>query len=621
MNRERVTWRYGVLAVILLGFGFVILLRTLHHQVINLDKLNNGYVLETDPAERGIVVDRNGVPLIVNRHYYQIAATPDQITKDEARREVAQQLQNLLGIPYEETYAILTELKGKKFAILADAVTQDQANLLQEYTNHLVNERKGLVPLESVYAKPMARRSYPQAELMSHVTGFVMAYNGGVTGIESYYDKFLPQDGIGLIDTDTASLDTLPDEVRRFLPSPAGKDLVLTVDRTVQWIIREELAKGLDEFGAESGSIIVMEPSTGAILGLVNLPDFDPNRFEEEPLKRFPDPAISAQYEPGSIFKIITIGAALDKNIVEPTTIFTDTGSITVGDRVIFNSNRMAYGAVSVTEALARSLNVVTAQISLKLGSDAFYQYLRLFGFGQATNVDLSGEIAGAVKSPGGEDWSPSDLGTNSFGQGLAVTPLQMITAASAIANHGRMMQPHVVAARVVDGKVQYTKPTAIQQVLRPETAHTLSDMLVEVVDTGNIKASIPGYRIAGKSGTAQIPGKYGYEEDATIVSFVGFAPAEDAQFVVLVKMDRPDFRINQWASNTAAPVFSRVTRRLLDYYGIPPMDLEGPEDKSASAPNNGLEQVIEASTVESPVVEPDRLALEAGETGETTNP
>lgn len=619
MNRERITWRYGVLAVIMLAFGLVIVVRTLHHQVIDPDELSGGYVLAEDPAERGIVVDRNGVPLIVNRHYYQIAATPDQITEEEDRREVAQQLENLLGIPYQDTYDILTKFSDTKFAILADAVTQDQANLLLEYTQHLVNERKGLVPLESVYAKPMARRSYPQGELLSHLTGFVMAYNGGVSGVESYYDEFLPQDGIGLIDDDVASLDTLPEDVRRFLPSPAGKDLVLTIDRTVQWIIRDELVRGLDEFGAQSGSVIVMEPSTGAILGLVNLPDFDPNRFEEEPIERFPNPSISYQYEPGSIFKIITMGAALDADVVEPTTIFTDTGTITVGDRVIFNSNRVAYGEVTVTDALARSLNVVTAQIAVELGSETFYRYVRQFGFGEATNVDLSGEIDGALKSPGGQNWSLSDLGTNSFGQGLAVTPLQMINAASAIANDGRMMQPHVVEARVVDGKVQYTKPTAIQQVLRPETAHTLSDMMVEVINTGNIKAAVPGYRVAGKSGTAQIPTQDGYEENATIVSFVGFAPADDPQFVVLVKMDRPDFQINQWASHTAAPVFSRITKRLLDYYGIPPM-APSPDEKTASQQNDELGQAVDVGAP-LPAIEPNRLALSDGGTGEAANP
>jgi cell division protein FtsI/penicillin-binding protein 2 len=573
---NRSNWRFSILAGVLFALVMVILARTLQHQVFSFGESPSALAIASEPAERGAVVDRNGVPFIVNRHYFQLAATPDLIETDEERIEVATQLDELLGIPAEDTFTTLKFCgeEGLRFCVLADAITAEETQLLQKYIEELETSR-GLVPLQHVYAKPMTRRSYPQAELASHLTGFVMVDTGGVTGIEEYYDEFLPADGIGLLRDKTDAIEVLPDDVQRFLPSPAGKDLILTVDRTVQWIIHEELAKGLDEFGAESGTIIVMEPSTGAILGMVSLPDFDPNRFEEEPMERFTNPAISAQYEPGSVFKIITIGAALDAGIVEPSTVFTDTGRITIGDRVIFNSDRVAYGEVTVTGALARSLNVVTSQIAEKLGEDRLYPYIRQFGFGKPTNIDLSGEISGALKTPGNPEWSLSDLATNSFGQGLAVTPLQMANATAAIANGGRMMQPHVVQARIVGDSVQVIEPTAVQQVLSPETAEKLTEMMVEVVETGNVKAAVPGYRVAGKSGTAQIPTPDGYEERATIVSFVGFAPADDPKFVVLVKMDRPDFTINQWASHTAAPVFSRVTERLLQYYSIPPEEPE----------------------------------------------
>lgn len=564
------------MAGVLVLFGFVILGRTLQHQVFSMSDSLNTLEIAAEPAQRGVVVDANGVPLIVNRYYYQLAATPNLIKTDEARREVATQLEALLGIPAQDTFNTLksTGENDHQFCVLADAISAEEAQLLQDYVEQLETER-GLVPLQHVYAKPMTRRSYPQAELAAHVTGMVTVGSGGVTGIEEYYDEFLPEDGIGLLDANGESIDALSPDVRRFLPSQAGKDLVLTIDRTVQWIIHEELRKGLEEFKADSGSIIVMEPSTGAILGMVNLPDFDPNRFEEEPIERFTNPAISAQYEPGSIYKIITFGAAVDAGIVKPTTVYTDTGSFTIGDRVIFNSDRVAYGEVTVTDALARSLNVISAQLSEELGAERFYRYVRQFGFGEATNIDLSGEIEGALKSPGHPEWSLSDLGTNSFGQGLAVTPLQMVNAAAAIANGGRMMQPHVVQARIEGERVQLIEPTAVQQVLSPETAELLTEMMVEVVNTGNVKAAVEGYRVAGKSGTAQIPTPEGYEERATIVSFVGFAPADNPRFVVLVKMDRPDFTINQWASHTAAPVFSRVTKRLLDYYSIPPQEEE----------------------------------------------
>jgi cell division protein FtsI/penicillin-binding protein 2 len=199
---------------------------------------------------------------------------------------------------------------------------------------------------------------------------------------------------------------------------------------------------------------------------------------------------------------------------------------------------------------------------------------MRLFGFGEATQIDLSGEISGLIKTPNNSDWSLADLGTNSFGQGLAVTPIQMVAAAAAIANEGKLMRPHVVHTRVAQGEVLFTQPTFVRRVLSPETARALTDMMVEVVETGNREGRVAGYRVAGKSGTAQIPTPDGYVEDETIVSFVGFAPADDPKFVVLVKMERPDPSINQWAGQTAAPVFSQVTKRLLDYLHIPPDDI-----------------------------------------------
>ena len=352
MIPNRSNWRFSLLAGALLALVIVILARTLQHQVFSFGEPISALEITSDPAQRGAVVDRSGIPLIVNRHYYQLAATPDLIETDAERMEVAAQLDELLGVPAQDSFETLKFCgeKGYRFCVLADAISAEEAQRLQEFIEELETER-GLVPMQHVYAKPMTRRSYPQSGLAAHVTGFVTVDTGGVTGVEEYYNEFLPADGIGLLNDNSATVDVLSPEVRRFLPSPAGKDLILTLDRTVQWIIHDELQKGLDEFKAESGSIIVMEPSTGAILGMANLPDFDPNRFEEEPLERFTNPAISAQYEPGSIFKIITVGAALDAGIIEPSTIFTDTGNITIGDRVIFNSDRVAYGRVTVTDA------------------------------------------------------------------------------------------------------------------------------------------------------------------------------------------------------------------------------------------------------------------------------
>ncbi|MCC9076540.1 penicillin-binding protein 2 [Litorilinea aerophila] len=566
--------RFHLLAV---GFGLLTLIvlgQLVRYQIFQRDQAAASVVAEEGPTARGIMVDRDGVPLVVNRYFYQISATPRQLETEEARIEVARQLHDLIGLPYDHTMSVLTNYQDAYFAVLANDVSLTEAQKILDF-KALQEKENVIYPLQQVHVRPTPRRFYPQESLFAHLTGFVRPDLGGVMGLEAYYDEFLRQDGAGLLGGRQDGLESLPEEVRRFVPSDVGKDLVLTLDRTVQWIIRDELAQGLAQYRAEAGTIIVMAPKTGAILGMVNLPDYDPNRYPEMPQERFPNPAISAQYEPGSIFKIITMAAALDAGLMEPSTVFTDTGYITVGGRAIYNSNRMAYGQVTATDALARSLNVVTAQVAQLLGPDRFYQYLRLFGFGEATNIDLSGEINGLIKTPQDPHWSLSDLGTNSFGQGLAVTPIQMIRAAAAIANQGRLMQPYVVQARVDGETVQWTEPVTVRQVLQPEAAQKLTEMMVAVVETGNTKARVPGYRVAGKSGTAQIPTPQGYVLDETIVSFIGFAPADDPQLVVLVKMDRPDPNINQWASNTAAPVFSRVMKRLLEHMNIPPESVQ----------------------------------------------
>lgn len=525
---------------------------------------------------RGAIVDHNGVPLVVNRYFFQLTITPSHIKTPEARHEVANQLQELIGLPYDQTYSTLTESAQSMWAVLADAITLEDAHKIAEAQQSL-SQTRATFPLMYVQSTPMTKRYYPQAELTSHILGFVIPSSGGVMGLEEYYNGFLLRDGAGLLGQKSIPVNDLSQDVLRFVPSSVGKDLVLTLDSTVQWIIREELMKGLQEFKAVGGTVIVMDPDTGAIYGMVSLPDYDPNRYEmvpQESYNLFTNPAISAQYEPGSVYKIITMAAGIDAGLVTPDRIFNDSGSYSIGGRVIFNSNRMANGKVTATQALALSLNVITSQIAEELGQDEFYRYVRLFGFGLATNVDLSGEINGLIKTPQDKDWSLADLGTNSFGQGLACTPLQMLNATAVIANGGRLVQPYIVQTRVVDEKAQVTEPIVTRQVIKPEAADAMVQMMADVVGTNASLAGVPGYAVAGKSGTAQIPSAEGYVQEETIVSFVGFAPADDPQFVMLVKMDRPDPEVNAWAGQTAAPVFGRIAQRLLDHFSVPPDDL-----------------------------------------------
>jgi cell division protein FtsI/penicillin-binding protein 2 len=271
--------------------------------------------------------------------------------------------------------------------------------------------------------------------------------------------------------------------------------------------------------------------------------------------------------------KILTIASALEKGTVTPQETYVDQGSIEIGGRKIENWDRQAHGVVDMTQILVQSLNVGAATVSLKMGPSDFYSMFRAFGMGRPTGIDLQGEASGTMYIPGDENWSESNLGTNSFGQGIAVTPLQMLTAVSAIANDGLMMQPHVVR-QIIDGNtVQTSQPSALGRPISQETADIVTQMMVAVVRDGlDGNASVPGYTIAGKTGTAEIPSPVGYEPNVSIVSFIGFLPADDPQVSVLIKLDRPTN--GYWGSQIAAPVFRHLAERLVILLKIPPDDV-----------------------------------------------
>jgi cell division protein FtsI/penicillin-binding protein 2 len=565
-------WRIWLLAGFLFVLGFIVMIRLLDYQLLNRETLLDPTRLQLTQSPRGTIVDRDGEIMAADRFYYQVVATANEIKTSESRQLVSEQLAATLGLPAIETFNILVENAQRPYAELAKQVELDAGRRLLDVIAQ-AEAGDATTPLQYISVRPVPRRFYPQGALGSHIIGFVQADHYGLYGLEEYYDTYLDADGVGLLEQGETTLASLPYRTRRFLPSVVGKDLVLTLDRSIQYIIEEELQEAIAKYRAQGGAMIVMEPKSGAILGMANWPTYNPNTRNSENVDfgRFLNPSVSALYEPGSVFKIVTMAAGLDTHTITPTTIYTDSGYIVVGQRTIYNSNRTAAGPVSVTEALARSLNVVTAQVAEQVGSKDFYRYVRRFGFGERTGVDLADEVAGLLKKPGDELWSQSDLGTNSFGQGLAVTPLQMINATAAIANGGMLTRPYVVQARIQGDMLLETRPTIIQRAISPQAAADLTEMMIATVDIGNKAARVNGYEIAGKSGTAQIPSPDGYLEDQTIVTFVGFAPARDPAFVLLVKLDRPDPAISQWAGYTAAPVFAQVSRRLFEHLNIAP--------------------------------------------------
>lgn len=502
------------------------------------------------PAERGLIYDRDGEALAFNALQYGVGISPNLVSEP---RRLATELALILEQDEFELYQTMTS--DEQWVLIARPISAEQGQAIADLDEI------------SITIEPIPRRFYPQGSLAGHIIGFVVEDGTtGVMGVEGAYNASLA----GRVLDQTVS--NIPFDLPEEAPTEQrGQDIVLTIDRDIQFWVESELLLAINESGATRGTVIVMDPKNGDILAMASYPDFDPNNFrdiEDPDLLR--NPAISDTYEPGSVMKVITVASALEKGTISPDWVYNDQGRLELGGIVIENWDKNAYGVVDVAQVLIRSLNIGATSIALEMGTDDFYSMMRSFGIGQLTGVDLFAEQTGILKVPGDSDWSESDLGTNSFGQGVSVTPLQMATMFAAIANDGIMRQPRIVKQIITDDGIQEAQPTTIRRVISAETANILTDMMVRTVNEGIPQAILPGYTIAGKTGTAEIPTAIGYEDDS-IVTFAGFLPADDPEVVIFVKLDRPD---GYWGSQVAAPVFKRLADRLVILLEIPVDDV-----------------------------------------------
>ncbi len=524
-------------------------------------------------APRGRIWERGGLLLATDRVRHDIMACPSCVSDDEIE-DLARALSPIVGRPAGE---IASLFRGEdRGIILVQDATSDQVEQVEELGH------------PAVWVEDRWERVYPQRDLTAHVVGFLGYPDGGdeqkgCYGLEGFYEQDLRPRQIAPVqaEADGSALHLLPFEEGDFLVSMPGGDLETTIDLAIQWAAMEELERGVQEFQAERGVVIVMDLRTGAILAMAVYPSYDPYeyaRYYGDPrlIEVLVNQAISLHYEPGSVFKIITMAAALDSGMVTPETTYVDTGRIECGGESNENWNNLHYGLHTMQEALNHSINTTMVWLACQvMGQDVFYRYVRAFGFGQRTGVDLEGEVTGIVHYPGDLDWQDGWLGKNAYGQGIAVTPLQMISAVAAVANGGQMMQPYVVERRVQpDGTVLYHHPVVRGQPISPQTAQVLTEMLVQVVEKGVPLAQVPGYRVAGKTGTAEIPILENcfedcYEKEDTIASFVGFGPVPDPRLIILVRLDRP--QTARLGSQTAAVVFSRLAARVFPVVGVPP--------------------------------------------------
>jgi len=518
---------------------------------------------------RGTIRDATGHLLALNIPLYEINCDLTKIETEEDLRKVAKGVAPLIGETEGEILHKLEKaIEERKKAKASGGKGLDFVVLARHF---LAPTAAQLITTTAAYSDAVTGRTYPEGTLMGPLVGFVNMDGEGASGLESAYNAKL---------TGKAGEEIIWDgnwgrHTHNYTPVQNGADLTLTINRVIQWEVERMLEDAVKEQKAEGGSIIVMEPKTGAILAMASYPTYDPNQFAKYAAisyDYFINPCTSKQYEPGSVFKVITMAAALDTGAVTRTTTYYDAGLLNIGGRKIRNHDRKAHGTTTMEEVLIKSLNVGAATISIKMGSKVFYPYVSAFGFGQPTGIELQGEATGTVHMPGDPKWSDSDLATNAYGQGIAVTPLQMINAICAVANSGYLMRPYVVDEIRLGGVVTRTHPVALRQVISKETARELTDMLVKVVGMGCPAAAVEGYRIAGKTGTAQIPHLGSYDNDdptAIIASFVGYAPADAPRFAILVKIDKP--KVGHWGTTVAAPVFRKLARRLFTLLDIPP--------------------------------------------------
>ena len=571
-NPENNNFRINILFAIII---FIIVATVV--RLFDLQILKNGYytalasgqhnIFENLVPERGQIYvedkfSKDLYPLAINKKMNLVYAVPKKI---EDPKNTAKELAPILEIEEEELY--------KKLSPEEDLYEPLKHKLEDEQVEEIKNK-----DLKGIYFQPESLRYYPDHSLASHLLGFVGFVDNdkrGLYGVEGYYNDILTGRE-GYLETEKDALGRLVSVGNKFLEEAEdGSDLVLTIDRLIQFKVEKYLKEGIKEFGAESGSITIVDPQTGEIIAMATYPDFDPNNYSEvENVDVFTNSVIYDLYEPGSVFKPIIVASAMNANLVSPGTVFQDSGSIKVDEFTIRNFDGGANGSVTVTSILENSINVGMVQIAQLLGDDRTFSYMNQFGFTDMSGIDLDVEASTSIKSP--NKWADSDLATASFGQGFSITPLRLITAYTAIANDGKLMQPYIVKKIIkADGSEEVIEPNEVREVLSPGVAGTLSAMLTSVIENGQAGvARVPGYKIAGKSGTAQVPNKdkVGYDPNKRIASFIGFGPIDNPKFLMLVKLDNPKGEV--WGATTAGVIFGRIARELFQYYQIPPTEI-----------------------------------------------
>ncbi len=507
------------------------------------------------PAERGKIYSQDNFPLVLNQPTFLLYTNPQQLKISS--NELADKLKGPLK---NEELKIDPLNKNLLWFPLAKNLKEG------------VKKEIDSLEIEGLAFEEYERRFYPESSMSAQLLGFVgddeQGQAKGYFGLEGYYDselrgksgrRFFEQDALGR---------PIPLKAESEEKSLAGSSLSLNLDRSLQFLVEKNLKKGIDKYQASSGLVLVMNPQNGAVLAMASFPNYSQEEYYRFPAELYRNPVISSAFEPGSIFKVIVMAMGIESGAVKPDTICPlCSGPIKIGEYTINTWNEKYYPNSSMTDVIIHSDNVGMVYVGEKIGLSRFYDFLQKFGLGEKTAIDLQGEILPPPRAK--RDWGEIDLATATFGQGIAVTPIQMLSAVCAIANGGVLYQPQVVKKIIGDNRSVSIDPVKKRQPISSQTAREVTAMMIEAVEKGEAKWARPkGYQIAGKTGTAQIPIAGHYDPEKTIASFVGFAPADNPKFAMFVSLNEP--KSSPWGSETAAPLWFDIARDIFRLWGIP---------------------------------------------------
>lgn len=558
-------WRYPFVFITFVLLFFCIVARLFYWQIVKAEMLSKlaqsqySGVIKVSPR-RGEIKTSDGFPIVANKVSYLLFVNSTEV-KD--KNKTIDTLSSLLGI---STASISSQLLPHRLWVpIKSGITASKKEEIEK------------MDIPGVGFEENYSRFYPEASIAAHLVGFVgkneEGENKGYFGLEGFYDRLLKgKEGYAVELHDALGRPILSKRRNNSADGSPGGNLFLSIDRSIQFLVEKKLKDAIVKYGALGGMIGIMKPQTGDIIAMASIPSFAPDKYWEYDETLYKNPFITNIYEPGSTLKPIIMAGALDSGIITPQTKCTICGEpVRVSDYDLHTWNDKYYKDTNMIEVIQHSDNTGMVFVALKLGVDRMIDYLTKFGMGKLTDIDLQGETASSFKPRNA--WYDVDLATTGFGQGISVTPIELLVAFSALANEGKIMQPRVVTAfENANGEVLKIPKKVKGTPISAKTAKVMTEMLVNAVEKGEAQwASLKGYRIAGKTGTASIPVTGHYDAKNTITSFIGFAPAEKPKFVMLVILDKPTTSI--YAAETAAPLFFDIAKDLLSYYVIPPSE------------------------------------------------